>query len=96
MIGIGFLFAVARRWLPWVFFVHMFGTALPLFILPEFVFKIAPFAPTLEGQYILKNIVFVAAGWTVLVPQLRSSRVPFRMLRSENPAPELATQRVRA
>lgn len=69
-IGLGFLFDVARRWLPWIFFVHMVGTFLPLFLLPEFVFKIAPFAPTLEGQYILKNLVFVAAGWTVLAPRL--------------------------
>jgi hypothetical protein len=33
-----------------------------------------PLAPTLEGQYILKNIVFVAAGWTILMPSLFASR----------------------
>ena len=49
-----------------LFLIHMAGTFLPLFLLPEFTFKIAPFAPTLEGQYILKNLVFVAAAWTVL------------------------------
>ncbi len=46
----------------------MFGTFMPLFVLPEFTFKIAPFAPNVEGQYIFKNVVFVAAGWTVLLP----------------------------
>lgn len=73
-IGLGFLFGVARLWLPFIFLLHMVGTALPLFVLPEFAFKIAPFAPTLEGQYILKNLVFVAAGWTVLVPRLAFSK----------------------
>lgn len=68
-IGLAFLFDLAPRWLPLVFAAHMVGTCSPLFILPELTFKIAPFAPTLEGQYILKNLVFVAAGWTVLVPQ---------------------------
>lgn len=70
-IGLGFLFDVARRVTLVLFFVHMAGTALPLFVLPEICFKIAPFAPTLEGQYILKNLVFVAAGWTVLAPSLQ-------------------------
>ncbi|MGH0032408.1 MAG: DoxX family membrane protein [Myxococcota bacterium] len=74
-IGLAFLFNVAPRWLPFVFLLHMIGTCSPLFILPELTFKIAPFAPTLEGQYILKNLVFLAAGWTVLMP--RGSVVPW-------------------
>jgi uncharacterized membrane protein YkgB len=67
-IGLAFLFNVAPRWLPFVFGLHMIGTCSPLFILPELTFKIAPFAPTLEGQYIMKNLVFMAAAWTVLMP----------------------------
>jgi hypothetical protein len=43
-----------------------------LFCLPELTFKFLPFAPTLEGQYILKNLIFVAAGWTVLFPYVMS------------------------
>lgn len=70
-IGLAFLLGIGRRWMPLVFFAHMAGTAVPLFLLPELVFKIAPFAPTLEGQYILKNLVFVAAAWIVLVPEMR-------------------------
>lgn len=73
LIGLGFLLDVAPRWLAPAFFVHMLGTALPLFLMPEFCFKIAPFAPTLEGQYILKNLVLVAAGWVVLAPGLAAS-----------------------
>ena len=67
VIGLAFLFDIAPRCLPFIFFAHMLGTCSPLFILPELTFKIAPFAPTLEGQYIFKNIVFIAAAWTVLV-----------------------------
>ena len=67
-IGLGFLFNVCMRGVFVLFIFHMIGTFLPLFFLPEYAFKIAPLAPTLEGQYILKNIVFVAAGWTVLLP----------------------------
>ena len=53
-----------------LFIAHMIGTFMPLFLLPELTFKIAPFAPNVEGQYIFKNIVFIAAGWTVLRPHL--------------------------
>jgi hypothetical protein len=70
VIGLGFLLGLAPRWLPFLFFAHMAGTFTPIFMFPELAFRIEPFAPTLEGQYILKNLVFVAAGWTVLAPQM--------------------------
>jgi len=71
-IAIGFLLQVGLRWVSVLFLIHMIGTFLPLFFLPELTFKFFPFAPTLEGQYILKNLVFLAAGWTILVPHLRT------------------------
>lgn len=42
-----------------VFVAHIAMTMLPLFLLPSLVWT-APFVPTLEGQYILKNLVLVA------------------------------------
>lgn len=72
LIGIGFLFHFWLRWVSILFFIHMIGTFLPLFFLPELTFKFAPFAPTIEGQYILKNLVFLAAGWAILLPVIRS------------------------
>jgi uncharacterized membrane protein YkgB len=45
-----------------VFIGHMICTFAPLFILPELSFTHAPFAFTLVGQYIVKNIVFILAG----------------------------------
>ncbi len=69
-IGLGLLFNVFPRFVFGLFAFHMFGTFLPVLLLPEFAFKIAPFAPNLEGQYIFKNVVYVAAGWTVLMPEI--------------------------
>ena len=73
-IGIGFLLNAGLRIVSFLFLLHMVGTFMPLFVLPELAFKIGFLAPTLEGQYILKNIVFVAAGWTVLLPHCLPSR----------------------
>jgi hypothetical protein len=41
------------------------GTALPLLILPEKVWTIFPYALTLEGQYIVKNLVLIGAGLVI-------------------------------
>ena len=72
-IGLCLLFNVLQRLAFVLFLMHMAGTFLPLWLTPELTYKIAPLAPTLEGQYILKNIVFVAAGWTVLFPSAWAS-----------------------
>ena len=77
-IGLGLIFNVLPRLTFVLFIAHMVGTFLPLFVLPEFTFKIAPFAPNVEGQYIFKNLVFVAAGWTVLLPHVFPRKVSSR------------------
>tara|TARA_B100001063_G_scaffold181126_1_gene170230 strand:+ start:125 stop:550 length:426 start_codon:yes stop_codon:yes gene_type:complete len=44
-------------------FLQMSGTFLPLLILPEVTFQNSnPFLPTLEGQYIIKNIIIITAA----------------------------------
>ena len=75
-IGLGLMFNSLPRITFALFIFHMIGTFMPLFVLPEFTFKFIPLAPKIEGQYIFKNIVFVAAGWTVLLPQLFSNSKP--------------------
>lgn len=45
--------------------LQMPGTVLPLFILPEICWVHAPYAPTLEGQYIIKNVVLISAAIVV-------------------------------
>jgi len=40
----------------------MIGTFTPVFLFPEEVFSTFPFALTLKGQYIIKNLVIMSAG----------------------------------
>ena len=50
--------------------LQMLGTFLPLLLLPEVVFDGSILKPTLEGQYIIKNIVIIA-GAIVIGSHLR-------------------------
>lgn len=62
--GIG-LGLVIGRWMRLVLLLlglHMLGTLMPLAILPESTWQVFPLVPTLEGQYIIKNAVLIAAG----------------------------------
>jgi hypothetical protein len=43
-------------------FVQMPGTMMPLLLFPAETFRAFPYAPTLEGQYIIKNLVLVSAA----------------------------------
>jgi uncharacterized membrane protein YphA (DoxX/SURF4 family) len=61
-IGICFLFKRLTRWAVVLLFLHMPGTLLPLITLPDEVFVRFPYGLTLEGQYIIKNLVLIAAG----------------------------------
>lgn len=47
--------------------VQMAGTLMPLVLFPSEVFIRIHFAPTLEGQYIIKNAVLISAS-IVLAP----------------------------
>jgi hypothetical protein len=42
--------------------LQMLGTITPLLIFPGELFTVIPYAPTLEGQYIIKNIIPISAG----------------------------------
>ena len=44
-------------------FLQMFGTFMPLFLLPEITFQNGNIlTPTLEGQYIIKNVMIISAA----------------------------------
>jgi uncharacterized membrane protein YkgB len=62
LIGIGLLAGIAMRATLALLFVQMLGTLMPIVFFPAEVFTRAPYAPTLEGQYIIKNLVLIAAG----------------------------------
>ncbi|MEO5499047.1 MAG: hypothetical protein ABIR46_00940 [Candidatus Saccharimonadales bacterium] len=59
VIGVLFLFPRAIRVVFPLLLVHMAVVCSPLLLVPELVWT-APFVPTLEGQYIIKNIIIVA------------------------------------
>ncbi len=46
-------------------FLQMPGTFLPLVLLPEVTFETFPYALTVEGQYIVKNLVIIGAALVV-------------------------------
>ena len=43
----------------------MAGTFTPLVLFPDETWTVFPIAPTLEGQYIIKNIVLIGAAMVV-------------------------------
>jgi uncharacterized membrane protein YkgB len=65
LIGLGFLSGKFLRVTILLLFLQMPGTLLPLFFFPHETFRDVPFMPTLEGQYIIKNLVLMAAGLVV-------------------------------
>jgi uncharacterized membrane protein YphA (DoxX/SURF4 family) len=64
-IGVGFLVNKFMRATIFILLAQMVGTALPIVVRPDLVFTIAPFGLTLEGQYIIKNIVLISAALVI-------------------------------
>lgn len=67
LIGIFFLFRKTTRMAIALLFLQMGGTFMPLFILPDITFQPGgiPFLPTLEGQYIIKNLIIISAALVI-------------------------------
>jgi uncharacterized membrane protein YkgB len=74
LIGLGLITGKFMRLTLLLLFLQMAGTALPLIILPEVVWNIFPYGLTLEGQYIIKNLVLIGAGM-VLGGTVRGGRI---------------------
>jgi uncharacterized membrane protein YkgB len=62
LIGLGLLSGLRMRAVLLLLFVHMAGTITPLYFFPTEVFQRFPNVPTLEGQYIIKNLVLFSAA----------------------------------
>lgn len=62
LIGLGLLSGRFMRVTLLLLFLQMPGTMLPLVFFPAETFTVLPYAPTLEGQYIIKNLVLVGAA----------------------------------
>jgi uncharacterized membrane protein YkgB len=75
---IGLLFIIPRleRLALFALFLHLITTIMPLFLLPEYAWQ-GFLTPTLEGQYMIKNILIIACGIVVL-----SSLKPYKEVNS--------------
>jgi uncharacterized membrane protein YphA (DoxX/SURF4 family) len=82
VIGLGLLSGAFMRVTLLLLALQMAGTLTPLILFPAEVFTHIPYAPTLEGQYIIKNAVLISAaivlGATVRGGGLVSERQPLR------------------
>lgn len=80
LIGLGLVTGRFLRVTLLLLFLQMPGTLLPLLFYPGETFTVFPIGPTLEGQYIIKNLVLVSAaiviGATVRGGQLSAAAAP--------------------
>jgi hypothetical protein len=65
LIGLGLLVGRGLRGILLLLYVQMLGTLTPIVLFPDEVFIRIPYVPTLEGQYIIKNLVLISAGIVV-------------------------------
>jgi len=85
LIGVTFLFTPTLRIAIALLALQMTGTFLPLVMLPDVTFQAGryPFVPTIEGQYIVKNLLIISSalvvGGTVRrAPSARRGYLPIR------------------
>jgi uncharacterized membrane protein YphA (DoxX/SURF4 family) len=74
VIGLGL---ISGRWMRATLLLlalQMAGTVTPLFLFPSETFSVVPLVPTLEGQYIIKNVVLICAA-LVLGATVRGGRL---------------------
>jgi len=87
-IGLGLIAGKFMRLTLLLLFLQMPGTALPLVLKPDAVWTTFPYGLTLEGQYIVKNLVLIGAG-LVLGGTVRGGRIepePDADAAGDNPA----------
>lgn len=87
LIGLGLITGRFMRATLLLLIAQMLGTITPLFFFPAETFTVVPIAPTLEGQYIIKNVVLIGAAM-VIGATVRGGR-----LVAEPPAREVTVKR---
>lgn len=67
VIGVSFVFRRTVRLAIFLLVLQMGGTLMPLFLLPAVTFQtgLIPFGPSMEGQYIIKNLLIISAALVV-------------------------------
>ena len=67
LVGVLFLFRPTLRFAIGLLALQMVGTFMPLVMLPEITFQDGrvPYGLTLEGQYIVKNLLIISAAMVI-------------------------------
>ena len=65
VIGLTMFYKPLIRVSIFLLFIQMPGTFLPLVLLPEVCFTQFPFGLTLEGQYIVKNLIIISSALVI-------------------------------
>lgn len=79
LIGLGFITGRALRATILLLFLQMPGTMAPIVLLPDWVFTVFPYGLTIEGQYIIKNVVLISAALVIgSTVRRRSLLIPTR------------------
>jgi len=65
LIGILFLIHGAERLVVALLVLHLITTCIPLFLLPQITWT-GFLIPTLEGQYIIKNVLIIALAFVIV------------------------------
>lgn len=86
LIGIFFLIPPTTRVAIFLLAPQMVGTFLPLILLPSVCWDVFPWGLTLEGQYIVKNLVVIGAA-LVIGSRVEAVRTERRLATTEIPLP---------
>uniref|UniRef100_UPI004048E942 doxx family protein n=2 Tax=Roseivirga sp. TaxID=1964215 RepID=UPI004048E942 len=78
LLGLLLVFSKEYKITFWLLVFHMLATFTPLFILSDVTFKQVPFKLSLEGQYIIKNLVILCCAFILLIAH-RAKRVKKRV-----------------
>lgn len=96
-IGICLLLNRWMRLATWLLLFELIGILSPIVLLPARLFAGPHHAPTLEGQYVIKDIVLVAAAMVIVAGSFRRGRMirsePQSLLHSEEAPIDFATDR---
>ncbi|AVG23451.1 DoxX-like membrane protein [Pontimonas salivibrio] len=86
LIGVFFLIPPLTRVAIFLLAPQMVGTFLPLVLLPSVCWEVFPWGLTLEGQYIVKNLVVIGAA-VVIGSRVEAVRTERRLATREIPLP---------
>ncbi len=76
LIGLSLLLGRGLRVTVYLLALELLGILSPLVLLPDRLFSGPYHAPTLEGQYVLKDLILVAAGM-VIATSFRGARITY-------------------